>query len=276
MSLDNSNFSWVALPHRTCLKISGADAEAFLQGIISNDITKADNGNAIYATLLTPQGKFLFDFFIVRLGDDYIFDCEVEKIDGLVEKLNLYRLNAEVIFEKMPDMNIYFIWGKDCQNLENYFLDPRKDGFGFRLFSTKQPKSLAASIDDYNYYRIKTGIPEAGIELTQQRYPLECNLDLLNAIDFHKGCFIGQETTSRMKRRADGGRKRLILIESENESILPLKGTIKINGNKIGELLSSNKNIGLALLRIDKVPKNPASALLGDTKLNLAFSNLVV
>jgi folate-binding protein YgfZ len=253
------------MPHRAVLRLSGNQAQDFLQGLISNDITKASTTQAIYAVLLTPQGRFTFDFFILKNGDDFLLDCEKEKIDALIAKLNVYKLRADITLTK-ESFDVYFIWDRAlCSHFDFCFEDTRAANFGFRGYTTSALASKEldpVSIEVYHAERIKRGVAEAGIELTPERLALECNLDALGALDFHKGCYIGQEVTSRMKRLAEGGRKRLVLVQGQ----APLqKGEIKSKTTKIGDIVSVSGNVGLALIRLDRLE----GGALEDKKLKI-------
>ena len=255
------------LPHRAVLRVRGADATHFLQDSITNDITKASETSAIYAALLTPQGKFLFDFFIIKSADGYLFDCEAQRIDALIERLNFYKLRADVIFEKEA-LKVYAIWeAKEPIAMDICFADTRDNTIGFRALSEVAPPELTrASLEDYHARRIARVIAEAGVELTPERFPLECNLDYLNAIDFHKGCYTGQEVTSRMKRRGKGGRKRLVGVARAGLSL----GEMRVDKAKVGEVLSVVGDRGLALVRLDRLAEHLAAL----TTQGFALENL--
>jgi len=141
-----SELFFCALPHRALLRISGKDSAPFLQNLISNDIHKAKEKQAIYALLLTPQGKFLFDFLIVKQEDSYLLDCEAARLDELMAKLTMYRLRAQVHLEQVPDLKIWFISGSSTiasREEKNIWRDPRHAEFGWRCFSPSAPLSGA-------------------------------------------------------------------------------------------------------------------------------------
>ena len=293
-----ADYSLSALPHRGLLRLSGADSTGFLQDLLSNDMDKADEKNLIYALLLTSQGRFLFDFFIQRLknenGTSYRLDCLKADQDLIIAKFNLYRLRADIHITIEEDEKIWFLWGKDCDDYANHYIghyasnhanhsanhdktifkDPRHPDLGWRLRTPLLPEAIKnhqSDLESYHLHRLELGIAEAGFELTGERFPLECNLDNHNAIDFHKGCYIGQEVTSRMKRRADGGRKRMALAISQTTlSDLPNGADVFCNQNKIGFFLSHFGKKGLALIRQDKITQPPLFQCEGH-KLSLRF-----
>lgn len=255
--------------HRALLHVSGADALPFLQNLLSNDLTQASEGRLIYALLLTPQGKFAFDCFVAKTAEGFLLDCDREQRQALMDKLQLYKMRAAVAL-KADERKIYFIFtsSKDTPRPEFCFADPRTYNahpLGWRAIGEAGlEKWTLAPLKEYHTRRIAEGVPEAGIELTGARFPLECNLDFLHAIDFHKGCYIGQEVTSRMKRLAAGGRKRSFHVETQDGAPLAL-GTITCGGRTAGELLSTDGTRGLALLRTDKL--DAGAALLDGKKI---------
>ncbi len=252
-----SNFVFCELADRALLRITGEDHVDFLQNLLTNDIHKARRGEMLYALLLTPQGKFLFDFFISKNGaDGFLVDVQKSQIDELVKKLTLYRLRARVEFVRKDDLKVWFIWNQHNEKKfseKNSFRDPRHADLGWRMISTTTPQNITpASPENYTSRRIALGIPEAGCELTPERFPLECNLDKLNAIDFNKGCYIGQEVTSRLHHRAEGGRRRLAIVKSDHP-LAPPGTSILIETQLVGQLLSAQGNIGLAVIRRDRL-----------------------
>ncbi len=275
-----SDFVFCELADRAVLQISGDDRADFLQNLITNDIHALRAAEMIYALLLTPQGKFLFDFFISEDGNGgFLVDLQKSQLDALVKKLTLYRLRAQVEFVRKENLKVWFIWtpqeGKTFTQ-KNSFRDPRHAALGWRMISATKPQDIQpAKSEDYHLHRITLGVPEAGHELTAQRFPLECNLDRLHAIDFNKGCYIGQEVTSRLHRRADGGRRRLAIIKKivKSHQELAVGAAVLVEGREVGQLLSAQGDIGLAIIRRDRLneAKPPAEPLINGQPITLDF-----
>lgn len=266
------------LPHRGVLEIQGEDKTPFLQGLISNDIHKVTPEHAIYATMLTPQGRFLYDFFIMEKDGSYFLDGEASRLADLVKKLNLYKLRSQVIFTPRPDLKVYVLWGEDTLSsleLQNEpgnthagtFIDPRLVELGARIIA-EIPSYLGepASPQEYDLYRIKLGIPEGGIDLIPEKsILLECGLDELNAISWTKGCYIGQELTTRTKFQGLV-RKRLFPVKIEGTA--PDFGTeIVLDETPVGVMRSHADGYGIGLLRLEHF-KAGLSLQCGNAKLH--------
>ncbi len=253
-----------SLPHRGVLEIQGEDKAAFLQGLISNDIHHVTQERAIYAALLTPQGRFLYDFFIGKKGDSFFLDVESARLESLVKKLTLYKLRSKVTLIPRPDLKIFAIWGEGVATAldlsedlgkiyKNAFMDPRLLALGARMIG-EIPNSdfQLATPQDYDLHRLVLGIPEGGRDLIPERaILLESGLDELNAISWTKGCYMGQELTARTKYRGLV-RKRLFPVTIQGKA--PIEGTeVFFEGTSVGEMLSHNASYGLARLRLEAV-----------------------
>lgn len=235
------------LPHRGVLQIEGEDKAAFLQGLITNDVNLITSTHAIYAALLTPQGRFLYDLFIIEKDDSYLLDVEMERLEALLKKLSLYKLRSQVTLKPRPDLNVYALWGGDVVLPENAYSDPRLAELGARMMGAL-PET--ATPQDYDLHRLILGIPEGGRDLIPEKaILLESGLDELNAISWTKGCYMGQELTARTKYRGLV-RKRLFPVLIEGEAP-PFGSEIFLGGTSVGEMRTSNKGHGLALLRIE-------------------------
>jgi len=239
--------SIAALPHRGVIEIEGEDKKAFLQGLISNDINLVTPEQAIYATLLTPQGRFLFDFFITEKDGTFLLDVESARLEPLLKKLSLFKLRSKVTLKARQDLKVYAIWGEGFP-LEAY-PDPRLEALGARLMGEATPNSSAEA---YDLHRLKLGVPEGGIDLLPEKaILLESGLDELNAISWTKGCYMGQELTARTKYRGLV-RKRLFPVKIEGPA--PNNGAeVFLGDTPMGEMRSSRNGYGLALLRIEAV-----------------------
>ncbi len=249
----------VILEKRGVILVSGEDAKDFLQNIITNDINKVSYKNSIFAALLTPQGKYLNEFFIIQNIKGYLLDCSENSTKDLIKDLLKYKLKSKVEIE---DFSSEFVIGvindskfkelqKELKSNENtityrdtpIFLDPRNEKLGARIISNLEKlyltiKKLSLNIiDNKEYHSLahKLGIPEKGlINLKDQLFGLEANFEALQAIDFKKGCFVGQENTARMKLK-NKLRRRLLPVSSSEE--LNIGDEITFNNIRIGKIL---------------------------------------
>jgi folate-binding protein YgfZ len=276
------------LPSRAALRIGGADTRKFLQGLISNDIDKAQGGAAVHAGLLSPQGKILFDFFVVPDSEGFLIDVAEDKAAELVKRLGFYRLRAAVETTAVPSFAVAAAWGGPPRRPEGavVYADPRLPELGFRLLLPTG--STAGDLDceplseaDYHALRIRLGVPEGGRDYTfGDAFPHEALFDQLNGVDFAKGCYVGQEVVSRMEHRGTA-RKRIVPIEGA--SALPASGaSIEADGMPIGTLGSVSGAAGLALIRLDRAEEALAQAkalTVGGVKIALrrpAFARFAV
>ena len=246
------------LPSRAVLRIGGADARKFLQGLITNDIEKAQGGQAVHAGLLTPQGKILFDFFVVPDGDVFLLDVAQDKAAELLKWLGFYRLRAAAEIAAAPSLAVAAVWGGSPRPPEGAiaYADPRLPEIGFRLLvpsgtSAAELGCEPAQEADYHAMRINLGVPEGGRDYAfGDAFPHEALFDQLNGVDFKKGCYVGQEVVSRMEHRGTA-RKRIVPVEGV--SVLPVPGTsVEAGGVPIGKLGSVSGAAGLALIRLDR------------------------
>ncbi|MBI2707185.1 MAG: folate-binding protein YgfZ [Proteobacteria bacterium] len=255
------------LSHRGIVEIQGDDKGTFLQGLISNDIKEVTPNHAIYAVLLTPQGRFLYDFFISEKDGSYFLEAEAARLEDLLKKLNLYKLRSQVILKIRPDLKVSALWGEGVASSlglkeesgnarESVFMDPRLVELGARALGEIDQQSFQVmSVKDYAHHRLTLGVPEGGQDLIPEKsIPLESGLDELHAISWTKGCYMGQELTARTKYRGLV-RKRLFPVTIEGDA--PLFGTdILKNDTSVGEMRSHSGTQGLALLRVEAL-KDP-------------------
>ena len=249
----------VILKNRGVISISGDDASNFLQNIITNDIKKITKNNSVFSAILNPQGKYLNEFFIIHFQDGYLLDCSEDITQDIIKNLSKYKLNSKV---EINDISKNFVVGiiskekfEDLQNELNLnhntilfrdtpiFLDPRSYKLGARILSKLEKLYLTIKkldlqiIDSSNYYinAFNHGIPEKGLKnLKNQLFGLEANFEEYKAIDFKKGCFVGQENTSRMKLK-NKLRRKLFSIKSDEE--LKIGDDLFFNEIKIGKVL---------------------------------------
>ncbi len=242
-----SQFDPIPLNHRAVITISGTDRKNFLQGLITNNIEKISQQEALYAALLSPQGKYLHDFFISESGDTLFLDCERERLPDLFRRLMMYKLRADVEITDCSDN--YSILA--TSNMSNAALvscpDPRLSEMGFRSIHDVYEHKAS---DQYNMLRLIHGLPEGSRDFDIDRtLILEGNLEQLNGVDFDKGCYVGQEVTARMKHRANL-KKRLLPIKVDGP--LPERGTVITdeNGKKIGDIRSGQDNMAIGYFRL--------------------------
>ena len=247
------------LKDRGIVFINGKDAKEFLQNIVTNDINKVNDTSSCFASLLTPQGKYLFDFIIVKHKNGYFLDCEKKQTDKLIDRLNVYKLNSSIeILNLSNEFEVAVINKEKFLGLEGskdeegnttrynddlIILDPRSKDLGARIIANLEKLTLSIknlslkSEDPKIYYSLshKLGIPQVNTEkLREKIFGLECNFEDLNGIDFKKGCYVGQENTARMKLKNKLRRKLLPLKSNEK---LGIDSDITFNKINIGKVL---------------------------------------
>jgi len=234
---------YIHLKTRALVKITGNDAAKFLQGLITNDINKLEQG-AIYATMLTPQGKFLFEFIIFKIDGDIYLDCYKLTIELLIKKLNMYKLGSDVNITALDD-NIYAL-------MDDIGGDPRNPNMPARIHGDK-PKGEELPYHVYEKLRINHGLVESQDLEYEKSFIMEHNFEQMNAIDYNKGCYMGQETVARSHYRGNV-RNKVYVVQGNN---LPaLHKEIRHEGKKVGVMLSSINDKGLAKLNIEFIKNN--------------------
>ena len=239
------------------ISLEGEDSSEFLQNLITNDINKSRNNNILYSCLLTPQGKFISDFFIFRLNEKFILETHSFFYEKLLQKLKLYKLRSKILINEIDYMHSYSIFG-DLQKHEGVlflFSDPRNKNIGNKLIHKSQNPEILndfIEIDENKYHEIliKNTVPLSHFDLEENKsLLLENNFDNLNSISWDKGCYVGQELTARMKYRAL--LKKRIYSLTLKQGSPKSKQPIKENGIDVGKIISvKNKSI-LAMLKID-------------------------
>ena len=229
---------------RTVLSLSGSDREKFLQGLVTNDIRKLAEG-PIHAALLTPQGKYLADFFLVPDGERILMDVARSLADDLLKRLMLYRLRADVAIEP-TDLVVARGLGPAP---EGAFADPRAKALGWRMIGPTDALPPPETVN-WDALRVEHMIPESGIELQpNESYILEWGFERMGSVDFRKGCYVGQEVTARMKHKTEL-RKGMARVEIDGTA---MPGTeITAEGRPVGRLFTVSGNRALAHLRYDR------------------------
>ena len=247
-------------PTRRVLRLSGPDTAHFLQGLVTNDVAKTAS-NAVYAAMLGPQGKYIADFLLIADGDDILLDVDKEAAAGLMQRLTMYKLRANVQISE-TSLSVF----RGLQNAPQGALqDPRHPDLGWRLYTQDHPPHSAADIN-WTALHVTLAIPQTGIELTaNDSYILEYDFERLNGVDFRKGCYVGQEVTARMHHKTTlkkGLRKVQINGVAE-------PGTeITAGGKPVGTLHSVSGGAALAFIRFDRaqgeMQAGPATVTLID------------
>ncbi len=265
------------LESRALVRVSGPDWRSFLQGLITNDVEDLGVGEARFAALLTPQGKFLADMFVVASEDGALLDVQAIQRDDLIRRLTIYRLRAKVeiaaddrpVFAAFSPLSaspanagvqMTESQGPQIEGLDDldpgvppesgiWVADPRLAELGWRGYGEVEAD---AGEDAYHAHRLTLGVPDPARDCIPDRtYPIEADCDLLNGIDFKKGCFVGQETTSRMKRR---GQIKNRMLPLTFDGPPPAFGAEVLAGDlRAGEVLSGDEGRAMALLRLDRI-----------------------
>lgn len=266
---------------RACLALGGEEALSFLQGMLSNDVTKVSGERAIYAAFLTAQGRFLHDTFVAKMaeapeGGSFVLDGEAARLDDLKRRLTMYKLRAKVTIADVRDRNtVALLWGASALTALGLpaepgrarpwgggvvFVDPRLAALGARAIVPRGEADsalasagfAAAQLRDHHRLRLSLGVPEGSRDMPAEKaLLLESGFEELNGVDFEKGCYIGQELTARMKHRGLV-KKRLLPVAVEGP--LPPPGTpIVLGDQEVGEMRAGLDGIGLALLKLEAV-----------------------
>ena len=235
------------LQSRALIAVSGEDWRSFLQGLLTQDVETLRPGEARFGALLTPQGRLLYDLFIVGREDGCWLDCAAEKRAALLQRLTIYRLRAKVTLAA-DDTPVFVAWGGAPAG-DGWLADPRLAELGWRGYGAGA--STNGNEAGYERHRLEVGAPGPADWGEDSAYPLEADFDLMNGVDFKKGCFVGQETTSRMKRR---GRVKSRMLPIRFDGAAPARGSEILAGAlRAGEVLSGAEGRAIALVRLDRI-----------------------
>ncbi|MBI1779141.1 MAG: folate-binding protein YgfZ [Proteobacteria bacterium] len=270
--------SFSLLEGRGLIQVGGEDRVAYLQGLVSNDVSKVAETRALYAAFLTPQGRYLHDFFLAEHGGSFLIDCEAERAADLKRRLSLYKLRSKVaLADATADWLVAVVWGDGAAMRFGLadaagaaapfaggvaFVDPRLSRLGTRALLPRQSGTqplealglLSGDAKDYHRLRIAEGVPDGSRDLIVDRaILLENGFDELNGVDWQKGCYMGQELTARTKYRGLV-RKRLMPVEVEGP--MPEPGTpVTLDGAEAGEMRSGLDGKALAMIRLEAFEK---------------------
>ncbi len=236
------------LPDRSVIEVSGEDRISFLQGLVSNDVNQAAPDRAVWAAFLSPQGKWLADFFILSDGDRLLLDCEAPQATALIQRLSRFKLRSKIAIARRDDVRVYAVWNGSPAARPLSAPDPRLPEAGYRILSS-EILPVDASFEDWDLHRLDLGLPDGSRDLEPEKTVLlEAGFDELNGISWTKGCYMGQELTARTKYR---GLLKRRLVPVEVDGPLPAPGTPALrNGIEVGTMRSGRDGRGMAALRL--------------------------
>ena len=262
----------ITLEDRGFIQIKGQEAKDFLQNIITNDMEKVTNSSTIFSSILTPQGKYLYEFFVLKLSDGYLLECEKKAAEEIIKLLKFYKLRSKVDFDNLSEKYVSLIISlekfKEINKSElskgyttifredSVYIDPRNNKLGAKIISKLENihltiKKLNLKMADKKKYYLKSfelGIPQTNLnKLKEKIFGIENNLDELHGIDFKKGCYIGQENTSRIKLR--NKLRRRILPVQEISGKFSENDVIKFKDKEIGRIMI-DKPYSFALVKV--------------------------
>ncbi len=237
----------IVLPHRRVVRLSGADWQPFLHRLLTCATLGLRAGEVVFGALLTPQGKVLCDVFVWARGDHALIETDSARLEVLIQRLQMYRLKADVEMSLCPDMAVAVGWGAELPTTAH--ADPRLPALGWRqIIPVSEANGISTDDAPYHLHQMQLGVPDLHHDVDATQFPIEANMDLLGGIDFRKGCFVGQEVSSRMKRRGQ--------IKSR---MVPLRGMAAAKGSEIlcddlraGVVTSSCGDWLMALMRLDR------------------------
>lgn len=240
--------AYARLASRALIRVTGPDWRAFLQGLLTQDVETLGEGELRFAALLTPQGRLMFDLFVLGEAEGALLDVAADRREAIILRLSMYRLRAKVEIAA-DDRTVSALWNGTGQV---FVVDPRLPALGGRGYGAALPAD-ATEADEaaYDAHRLYLGVPGPADWGEEKTYPIEANFDLLNGIDFKKGCFVGQETTSRMKRR---GQIKTRMLPITFDGPPPAPGAEVLAGElRAGEVLWGVGGRAMAALRLDRI-----------------------
>jgi folate-binding protein YgfZ len=247
----SETLTFAPLKSRALIALSGPDWRDFLQGLITQDVETLGVGEARFGALLTPQGRLLYDLFVVGREDGAWLDVLAEHRAAIIQRLTMYRLRAKVQIAA-DETGVSILFGDEIASPgAGWVRDPRLLALGWRGYGAEPPAgAVMANEDVRDAAKLELGVPGPADWGSDQTYPIEANFDLLNGIDFQKGCFVGQETTSRMKRRGQI-KSRMLPIVFEGPA--PAVGAEVLAGDlRAGVVTSAGAGRAMALMRLDR------------------------
>jgi len=244
------------LSDRALLHLAGAEAKGWLQGLVTNDLDALSPARPVYAALLTPQGKILFDFLVLEQGDGtLLLDCAASARADLIKRLRLYRLRSKVEISE-ANLGVAALWGEGFTALPSGAIvvsDPRLPALGTRVVAPHLSLFEFVPRDGLNAYhahRIALGVPDSSDLHPNTVFALDAGFEELNGVNFRKGCYVGQEVTARMKHKSPA-RKRFMIVRGNVPH--PFDAALEAGGKEIGTMSVMFGNEGLALIRLDRL-----------------------
>ncbi len=279
-----TNTKLARLEGRGVLAVSGEDRVAFLQGLVSNDVERVAPDRAVYSAFLTPQGKFLLDFFMISDGDRLLLECEASELPAFAKKLRIYKLRSKVALEDVSaEFQCLAVFGGDAPGALGLpmepgaagaclggiaFADPRLTAMGARILVPGDADIASLGLEeattaDYDAHRIDLGVPDGARDMeVEKTVLLEAGFDELNGVDWKKGCYMGQELTARTKYRGLV-KRRLMPITADGP--LPAPGTpITLDGREAGEVRSARNDRAMAMIRLNMLEDGAGPLRAGD------------
>jgi len=257
----------IQLNNRAVISITGKDSLDFLQSIVTIDLENSNN-KLFSSCLLTPQGKLLYHFFLYKIENGFLIDIHNSSVDEFKNKIEFYKLMSEILIKNREDLEVI---SSDEKIFDNMWLDPRSSNLGWRGIREKEGEKK----EDLKFYEIKkiySCIIEQGEDVSSEEFfPMELNYDNLNSISFDKGCFIGQEVTSRMYRKGKA-KKRVFSFQSEKN--LKKGQKIFFNDKNIGQILKTINLNGIALIKVESIPlikKDPEQIFINKDSCKINF-----
>jgi hypothetical protein len=268
--------AYIPLKHRALIAISGEDRRTFLQGLVSADVEQASAHRALYGAYLTPQGKYLYDFFLAEHEGELLLEVEAAGREDLIRRLSRFRLRSKVALAPKDDWRVYAVIGapanfpgREAGSVEPWegglsVMDPRLAAAGQRVWLPAPPDLPESEFSVWDALRIELGLADGSRDMAPEKtILLEAGFDELHGVDWAKGCFMGQEVTARSKYRGQI-KKRLLPVSIDGPA--PEAGAIlTIDGQEAGEMRSHQGDMGLAVIRLDSLDRGPLKA--GETKL---------
>lgn len=249
-----------ALSHRGFIRISGDDKADFLQGLITQDMRLVNKDALLYACLLTPQGKYLADFFITQIGDDFILDIDKSLLADTLKRLTMFKLRSKVTLADAS--NDYFVaahWS-DKPAGDGVYADPRANNIGWRIILNKE---ISYGRGDYTLWQLQNGLLDVADFQRERTSMLEANMDLLNALSWDKGCYMGQELTARTHYRGLI-KKRFLPVKFDTDVSVAVDTPVEKDGKLIGHTRSQHKNYALAQLQLVGLQNGDRVAIAGN------------
>ncbi|MBL1405961.1 MAG: folate-binding protein YgfZ [Rhizobiales bacterium] len=267
------------LKDRILININGPDAVVFLHGLVTCDVENLNTGDITFGALLSPQGKILFDFFIIKSVDGFMLDIDKSMSDDFLHKLKFYKLRADIEVSQVSEKTkVFAVFGGEIEEIKTIEVDgicvpdPRLNKLGSRAYINRVPADFSV-VEHSEYVALRNlhGMPSGGTDfIFGDTFPHEALMDQFGGVDFKKGCYIGQEVVSRMQHR---GTARKRFISAISQANMPDIGTeIVVKGKTVGKIVSKSDKNAIALIRMDKAAStvlDDGSILAGSTAIKL-------